>query len=418
MIPSNLRLPQSFALRLFPRNVQRPNSPTKIQQKLLDSVQAGIGGGPGGNLIDQSGHLVYYAIHVNPEFLHFLQQHNLTTVAGIRNIDQSLTFLGSDAEIQSGVNTNVIEFKSAWMIVDPVHPPADYFVVPAQIPHYIVANKSLVQESRNGNPVFDSVNVALIALHVVFTLPGHPEMIWSTFEHVKWNSGKFVRDNAPATLENPSKTSPDAIVSSDNFPLYKGGTPISQANNKAPNIDSLIQFWDSRTQSFRKADGTAVGTSVYRPYPGSKTDGSPANPGHSEDDEVIQMNDNATIMFTDAKTKGVITDADKRQNYRLVGATWLDQPVSGPNPTFKVGQRFVMDNNQSTDDDGQAIAGEGRLGSTAMESFTEFEDGAPSCFSCHDTSDVRDKRVLVKAARLNVSHILSKFMDSQPPPAR
>jgi hypothetical protein len=79
-----------------------------------------------------------------------------------------------------------------------------------------------------------------------------------------------------------------------------------------------------------------------------------------------------------------------------------------------VKRSFSIAANQSTDDVGQPLAGEGRLGSTAMESFTQFEDGAPNCFSCHDTNAVRDQRVLIKAARLNVSHILSKFIDSQP----
>jgi hypothetical protein len=119
-------------------------------------------------------------------------------------------------------------------------------------------------------------------------------------------------------------------------------------------------------------------------------------------------------MFKDAVAKRTITDVDKRQYYRLVGAIWLDQPVSGPAPSFLVKQRFSIAHDQSTDDDGQPLAGEGRLGSTAMESFTQFEQGAPNCFSCHDTSAVRDKRVLVEAARLNVSHVLSKYMDSQP----
>jgi len=88
---------QLFTLKLQPRNIQRPNDPNEAQQKLLDNVQAGIGGGPGGNLIDQSGHFIYYAIHVNPAFLQFLQNQGLTTVDGIKQIDPSLTFLVSES---------------------------------------------------------------------------------------------------------------------------------------------------------------------------------------------------------------------------------------------------------------------------------------------------------------------------------
>jgi hypothetical protein len=45
-----------------------------------------------------------------------------------------------------------------------------------------------------------------------------------------------------------------------------------------------------------------------------------------------------------------------------------------------------------------------------MESFTEFENGAPNCFSCHDTKGIRHNGPVLPAARLNVSHILSKFL--------
>jgi hypothetical protein len=406
-----------LTLKLSPRNIQRANDPTAAQQKLLDDTQAGIGGAPGGNLIDQHGHFIYYAIHVNPAFLQFLQQHNLTTVDGIQQLNStlsSLTFLGSDADIANGVNTNVAEFKSAWMVVDGNNPPPTYFVVPAQIPHYVVNGSTLVPEVQNGKPVMDDVSVALIALHVVFTLPGHPELIWSTFEHVHTDTtGMVIRDNAPAAPDNPLNTPPTTIISNASFPLYKANT-AAQPANKPQDLKTIVQFWDSNTQSFIQKDGTAIQTSVFRPYPGSKTDGSKANPDHGEDDEVVAVNNHATTMFTDAVAKRVITDADKRQYYRLVGAIWLDQPVSGPAPSFQVNQKFSIDGDQSTDDPGQPIAGEGRLGSTAMESFTEFDAGAPNCFSCHDTSAVKDKRVLIKAARLNVSHVLSKYIDSQP----
>jgi hypothetical protein len=196
--------------------------------------------------------------------------------------------------------------------------------------------------------------------------------------------------------------------------LYKAKTAAKDANTSL-DLTSIIQFWDSKTQSFIKKDGSKVQTSVYRPYPGSKTDGSVQNPDHTEDNEVIRINDHATTMFKTAEARGLIENSDKRANYRLVGATWLDQPAAGSSPSFQVNRSFSMASNQSTDDVGQAIAGEGRLGSTAMESFTEFEDGAPGCFSCHDTKHVVDKKQLIGPARLNVSHVLSKYVDSQLP---
>jgi hypothetical protein len=49
-----------------------------------------------------------------------------------------------------------------------------------------------------------------------------------------------------------------------------------------------------------------------------------------------------------------------------------------------------------------------------MESFTEFDGGAPNCFSCHDADVVvHNGKVLIGRARLNVSHVLSKYVSSQ-----
>jgi hypothetical protein len=116
---------EAIHLDLFPRGVQRPNNPTQSIQSLLDDTQAGVQGQQGGYLIDQHGRFVYYAIHVNPEFLQFLRNQNLTNLAGIAVLSdpnnqklptdqdpRQLTFLGMDSDIRAGVNTNAFEYKS------------------------------------------------------------------------------------------------------------------------------------------------------------------------------------------------------------------------------------------------------------------------------------------------------------------
>jgi hypothetical protein len=281
------------------------------------------------------------------------------------------------------------------MIVDAKHPPKNYFVVPALAPHYVVSDNTLTQQLKNGQLVFDHVSVALLAIHVVFNA---------------------VRDNAPAAPDNPSdaQSAENPEISPDDFPLYKAHTRLNDANTPR-DLPSIVPFWDEASQSFSKG-GKIIQTSVYRPYPGSKTNGSPANPDHKEDSEVFAMNVNATAMFkkaeSEAKAKNPHAATDARQYYRLVGAIWLDQPAAGAHPTFVKDARFSIDEKQSTDDAGQALAGEGRLGSTAMESFTESKDQSPNCFSCHDTRSIINGAHTINAARLNVSHLLSKALAS------
>lgn len=390
--------PAAGVLNLTPSNIAKPNAlPTK--PALSDISQAGLRG----VLIDQKGHPIYYAIHVDQNFLAFLRKNNLTTLAGLQQMNPNLAF-----------PAGVMEFKSAWMIVPDKTSAPNYFVVPAKVPHYTIINGLVAPkiDPATKAPVLDNVSVALIALHVVFTLPGHPEMIWSTFEHIRTGpDGKAIRDNAPAAQANPGKTPPATVISNDTFyPLYQAGTPVSTANTPLdPKV--MAEHFDEATQSFTKG-GTVLATSVYRPYPGSKSDGKLPDDS-KEDDEVIQINAIMAKMFKDANTPA----SDPRQNYQLAGAVWINNPTD-----FKLNQPFSNPLKLPTDDPESVLAGEGRLGSTAMESFTEFEDtdgGFPNCFSCHDTRAVRHDRPpanrLLPAALLNVSHVMSRFIDLQKP---
>ena len=117
-------------------------------------------------------------------------------------------------------------------------------------------------------------------------------------------------------------------------------------------------------------------------------------------------------MFKQAIASGAIPASDLRQHYRLVGAIWLDKPLE----TFIEGKAIKIDDDHTTEaKDNQKIAGEGRLGSTAMESFTEFEAGEPQCFSCHDAQRVKcqNNEIALNQHKMNVSHVFSKYVCEQ-----
>jgi hypothetical protein len=66
------------------------------------------------------------------------------------------------------------------------------------------------------------------------------------------------------------------------------------------------------------------------------------------------------------------------------------------------------------------LAGEDRLSSTAMESFTQAPDSFPNCFTCHNTQAVTVKGVpllrdsggvrIMEPKQINVSHVFSQFV--------
>jgi hypothetical protein len=153
-------------------------------------------------------------------------------------------------------------------------------------------------------------------------------------------------------------------------------------------------MFDEATQRFVR-NGAVLQTSVDRLFPASKSQGG------EEDSDIVAVNVSMRENFRLAK----LSAEDRRRNYQLVGAIWMDDPSQFRSNMFLHGQ--------TTDTPGALIAGEDRLSSTAMESFTQSEQaGFPNCFSCHNTKRVTDNdgKQIIPAKRLNVSHVLSKFL--------
>lgn len=288
-------------------------------------------------LIDQNGHTLYYGLHMNQAFVDFIKANNLQTVQGIQNVDPNLSF-----------PPGLVEFKTAWIDIDPgdfpggkVPPPtndpndksdpgdySNYITTMAWVAH-------LSQDPTTGTILEDPnhprlIKVALVAIHCVYTLPGHPEFVWGTIQHANWQGVDAmatavqggatvlgVPDEQPDTTQlpdlahDPDNTRVSTPVSKYDYLLYKGGTPENQAN--AAYADSQLQF-DEATQSFKNPP-----TSVYRMFPGSKSQ------QLGPDSAVVSLDANLTALAAKqaAQSGGKI---DIRLNYHLVAAIWMDKP--------------------------------------------------------------------------------------------
>jgi hypothetical protein len=368
-------------LGLAPRTVEAPNDKSTEPQGPASGIGAGVNqAGFKGVLIDQNGNPIYYAIHVNSVYKAFIKANGLTSRDALIHAPDNLKF-----------PTGSIELKSAWQIVDEKHPPANYFTTKAMVPKLEVQNGTLVTSKSSRQ-----VTVALIALHVVFVLENHPEFIWSTFEHL--SADGTVRDNAPAAIKNPDDLDPNTVLPGTGWALFRAGTKAGDANS-SHTTQELVSNFDEKTQKFKPE----VQTSVYRAFPASKSPAS--SPLLQEDGDIVDVNSVLVQLFITTSPNL----AEKRENYQLVGAVWLDDPES----TFTLNAEFKNQPNQSSDDG--MVAGEDRLSSTAMESFTQTD--FPNCFSCHNTRKVTDDpgtNQILPPKLLNVSHVMSKFVaDSQ-----
>jgi hypothetical protein len=307
-------------------------------------------------LIDQDDHTLYYGLHMNQAFFDFIHQNKLDTPEGIANVDPYLSF-----------PPGLVEFKTAWKDIDPldfpdannklgtpngiVPPPPlpddlaqlggqqltwddNYITTMAWLPYLTQDAAGIVHEDPD-HPVLRKV--ALVALHSVYTLPGHPEFIWGSIQHVNIHAidpgpvayAGFSMLGAPDSQPNnngpggmaalpdpndPQNSNQKAVASTGNYLLYKGGTSEDKADQP---LDTSALHFDEATQSF---PGQGAQSSVYRMFPGSKSN------DLAPDGAVFSLNSNLNYAFAKAISQGIDPKVDKRQNYRLVAAVWLDKP--------------------------------------------------------------------------------------------
>jgi hypothetical protein len=75
----------------------------------------------------------------------------------------------------------VVELKSAWQVIDGEEEDPTFITTRALVSRLSQKDGRILED--HNDPI--QVTVRLLALHVAFTLPGHPELIWSTFEHAR-----------------------------------------------------------------------------------------------------------------------------------------------------------------------------------------------------------------------------------------
>jgi len=398
-------------------------------------------------LVDQNGSTLYYGIAMNTAFKDFILQNKLETPDALRNYPTTHPNLIFPP--------GVVEFKSAWQIVE-----GDAATIAAQTKDFISMKTTVptlsqdatgaIQEDRD-HPI--SVTVRLLAIHVVSTLVGHPEFVWASFEHstamvtgtsdVRAADGQ--RDVAPI---GPDDLNPDPVDlnrsvtkpadATKDYILYKKGIETNVANKP---FDSESQM-HLVGQKFLNPDTSPQSTSIYRMFPASKSNTT------DPDAAITSLNHNVEALFNQAKANGTLHSNDKRGNYRLVGAQWMDKPryydidipiqndpltspmVKGPHISQEgdladavpadVFATDIKDN--GSDSPYSILAGEDRMSSTAMESFTQPPGAFNNCFTCHNTQAITANGIplkrdtsgtpikLLDPGLLNVSHILSQFL--------
>ncbi len=254
-----------------------------------------------------------------------------------------------------------MEVKVAWVDASTLEHPERYITQKGSIPIFSnVDGKNEMIHMWNKN-----ADLAMVGMHVVGSVNGHPEMIWATFEHV---------DNAPnatyyyvdASGNTTSQT--DTSSTANKKWLFSDGTAVSDITEYGVSYvdpDSSVNYIKPATKDQTAAVSTPSNVNRINPWGSVQGEGS-----EESNTEVISTNVSALKNLQDFySSQGLKNVKDARFNYMLTGASW------GMDGQFPSGEKASQ------------ISGTVAMANTTMETFqqTYLQSNGDNtgCFSCH-----------------------------------
>jgi hypothetical protein len=375
---------------------QTPSNKTLIVQKFMSGnrpifldpfgnvveVEQGQAGG-GGVLMSQTGSLVYYAIMVNDVYAYLLtgldaNQINLTFPGQFPTTPNDLAQISAFASTHHVTfpdpNALAVELKTSWVEASTLPDSSSYVTMMATIPTYPTPPTN--PWTPNGSK---TVKLALAGMHVVGSTgtnaspggPGHPEMIWATFEHIGNTPLGTYTYNSTAGVKTVNQNTAGTWLfskSNSNGPfncmlMSEQAGSIVLANSTPPCPPASFSASDTmRDQPF----GAMLGVSP-NPIDGSDT---------ASNTEIISLNNG---INSNVNPHALMPSGDVRNNYYLAGATWtiFGGPPGGGNQV-----------------------GTSSLAGSTMETYQQ----PSNCFGCHVSGPSAHGQ-----ATTDISHIFSNL---------
>lgn len=328
-----------------------PGSPAnRFELRSAKPQQFQPGGQAGGadTLLTVNGSLVYFAVHANDVYAWF----NTAVSNGV--ISANAPFPTTQAELtpileyasQNGDtlrdgNALTLELKTAWVDATTVADAGDYITTVAAVPRYVKTSSTLW--TLDPNQPTEVKTLALVGMHVVGPVAGHPEMIWATFEH---------RGNAPDNdFYFNSGFGPNLKV-----PYNSSGDWVFMQSGGSRDGALVAQMTVASNGDLQATSGNSIQqNNVYRvnPWGNAPTPASAVN-----NSRLISLNFDIGLML------GLVKDV--RANYFQLGAVWTKDgsiPSSGT---------------------AAQLAGSLLLANSTMETY--HQNSPPGCFGCHHST--------------------------------
>jgi hypothetical protein len=324
-------------------------------------VESESGQATGDALRAQNGSLVYYITMVNDVYAWFLAgvQNNQfsgnqfpTTAA---QLDSICAYARKNGAVLPDSTALAMELKTSWVEATSLPDPSAYFTVDAVVPQYDTTDGSkwIVKGER-------TTKLALVGIHIIGSMNQHPEMVWSTLEHIS---------NTP----NAAYSYVDASNKIQRVP-QDGGSNWLLTNNAADNNPNISHMTVSNDTIIANSGYTVSASNTQRTKPFGAADSnyqpnSQVTNAAASNSQVISLNNDVYAL---------LIGKDIRKNYFLNGSTWTSGGA-GPDGTSYL-------NSSSTP--GTAI-GTSQLANSTMETYAQngtayFTYG--SCFACHSNS--------------------------------
>lgn len=252
-------------------------------------------------------------------------------------------------------NTLAMEIKSSWVEASTLADTSTYIMVTATIPTYNkISNKLWVPNGEK------TVRMAMVGIHVVGSVAGHPEMVWSTFEH---------QNNTPnATYQYLDSSKTVQTVAQDTgghwlFNTNASDTAVNHSHIKATNpAKKKFKITDT---VFANTGDTISPSNTLRTMPWGSAYGQPTN-----GQDLSSAASNSEIISLNNAIQSMLGAGDRRANYLLIGATWTENGAAPNGKSYSAADTTA----------GVAI-GTSVLANSTMETY--IQGPTTTCFFCH-----------------------------------
>jgi hypothetical protein len=226
----------------------------------------------------------------------------------------------------------------SWVDASTLSSSANYVTVSATVPNYNTSIPSNWVPSGTKN-----ITLALVGVHFVATVAGHPEMIWASFEHFgNTPNAAYTYTSAGGNTTVPQDTTGNWLFCVTNCPTSSTFN-VSHAQVSGADIVGLPSG----------SPITPSNTQRLNPW------GLAGTPGTS-------VPSNTQIVSINNSVLSQLVSGDMRKNYFMLGATWTTngQPPTAVPPNTSAGVQV----------------GTNAMSNSTMETYVQ----GTNCFTCHD----------------------------------